>query len=100
MNTKARQIESTIIQRIKNKRNQLDFLKTQRNMELASRIDDALKVKGLKKMQLAEMMNKRPSEVTKWLSGTHNFTLDTLYSIEMYLGISLIEVSSTKIEFA
>jgi transcriptional regulator with XRE-family HTH domain len=75
-------------------------LKTQRNMELASRIDDSLKAKGLKKVQFAEMMDKRPSEITKWISGTHNFILDTLYSIEIYLGVQLIEVSSADIEFA
>jgi ribosome-binding protein aMBF1 (putative translation factor) len=99
MNTQARQINSSIISKIKKQRNKLEFLKTQRNMELAARIDDAIKAKSWKKTRLAEAMDKRPFKITKWLSGTHNFTLDTLYSLEIYLGIPLIEVSVKKIEF-
>ncbi|MDZ7899399.1 MAG: helix-turn-helix transcriptional regulator [Arcicella sp.] len=64
-----------------------------RRMLIAARIDDALKVKNWTQKQLAEAMNKRPSEVTKWLSGTHNFTLETVTLIEKHLNITLIMVS-------
>ena len=30
-------------------------------------------------------MGKQPSEVSKWLSGNHNFTIDTLSDIGYYL---------------
>ena len=53
-------------------------------MLIAARIDDALKAKNWTQKQLAEAMNKRPSEVTKWLSGTHNFTLETIAFIEKH----------------
>lgn len=66
-------------------------------MLLAVRIDEALKSKGWSKKQLADAMHKNPSEVTKWLSGTHNFTLETLYLIESYLGVTLFEIPTTQL---
>ena len=76
-------------------------------MLLAVRIDEALKSKGWSKKQLAEAMHKNPSEVTNrtiacrtiawWLSGTHNFTLETLYLIESYLGVTLFEIPTTEL---
>jgi predicted metal-binding protein len=35
-------------------------------------------------------MEKSPSEVGKWLSGTHNFTIKTMAKIEHTLGEELI----------
>jgi ribosome-binding protein aMBF1 (putative translation factor) len=64
-----------------------------RRMMISARIDDALKSKSWTQKQLADIMNKRPSEVTKWLSGNHNFTLETIALIEKNLGITLITVS-------
>lgn len=64
--------------------------KTNKRMLLAAHIADALSAKGWKKKDFAEAMSKTPSEITKWLSGTHNFTLDTLFEIEKILNINLI----------
>jgi ribosome-binding protein aMBF1 (putative translation factor) len=46
--------------------------------------------------QLAEALEQNPSVITKWLSGTHNFTSDTLSDIEEVLGISLLVVQARK----
>ena len=35
-------------------------------------------------------MGKKPSEVTRWLSGTHNFTTETLWQMERVLRIQLL----------
>mgnify|MGYP000851338848 CR=1 FL=1 len=61
-------------------------------MLLAGRIEDAIKEKGWRKVDFAGAMGKRPSEVTKWLSGTHNFNIETLFDIENVLGIKLFVV--------
>ena len=41
---------------------------------IAARIESVMKTKGISKKRLAELTHKRPSEVTKWLGGGHNFT--------------------------
>ena len=69
-----------------------DQEQTDCKMKLAAKIYAALKSKGWKGLQLAESLNlKSPSLVSKWLSGTHNFTVDTLVDIQRVLGIRLID---------
>jgi ribosome-binding protein aMBF1 (putative translation factor) len=63
-----------------------------RKMLLAAKIDNAMKSRGIKKGQLARMVGKQPSEITKWLSGTHNFTVETLWEIGDALNIDLINI--------
>lgn len=64
--------------------------RTDRKMRVAALIGDALKDKGMAKKEFAQKVGRKPSEITKWLSGTHNFTLDTLTDIEQVLNIKLI----------
>lgn len=40
------------------------------------------------------MLNKKESEISKWMRGTHNFTLDTISSIEQALGLPILSVVS------
>ena len=94
----ARKYKSDVLSNFIARRSPAEFEKTKRNMLLSVLIEDALKAKNWSKKQLAEAMHKNPSEVTKWLSGTHNFTLETLYLIESYLGITLFTVPSVELE--
>lgn len=66
--------------------------RTDNRMGLAARIDDAMQEKGLSQKQLAERMGKNHSVITKWLSGKHNFTCDTLSDIESELGVALFQL--------
>jgi ribosome-binding protein aMBF1 (putative translation factor) len=95
MKTQARKYSSKIVSDFIDQRNPAEFNKRKRTMLLAARIDEALKAKGWSKKQLAEAMHKNPSEVTKWLSGTHNFTLETLYLIESYLDTTLFIIPTS-----
>ena len=54
-------------------------------MLVAKMLHDYLCVRGISQQDLAEKMGKQPSEVSKWLSGNHNFTIDTLSDIGYYL---------------
>jgi ribosome-binding protein aMBF1 (putative translation factor) len=45
--------------------------KTNKRMLLAARIDKTREKKGRSKKELATQLGKRPSEISKWLSGTH-----------------------------
>ena len=62
-------------------------------MQLAAKIHAALKAKGWKSLDLADALDlKSPSLVSKWLSGTHNFTIDTLVDIQRVLGIQFFNL--------
>lgn len=60
---------------------------------IASRIDAVMKEKGISKKQLAELTHRRPSDVTRWLGGGHNFTCKTIALIQQALGVRLIEIA-------
>src|SRR5882762_6516885 len=70
--------------------------RTENKMQLAAKIDDARLAKGWSQTKFAEEMGKQPSEISKWLSGTHNFTSDTLWDIEAKLGVKLISLREEK----
>lgn len=59
---------------------------------ISNRINDLIAQRGLTKLEFAQAMGKRPSEVTKWLSGQHNFTIRTLSAISAFFGESLVYV--------
>ena len=59
---------------------------------IAERLESLIKEKGLSKKEFAEAIGKRPGEVTKWLSGHHNFTLRTLAMLSTFFGENLVEV--------
>ena len=54
-------------------------------MLVAKMLHDYLGIRGISQQDLAGKMGKQPSEVSKWLSGNHNFTIDTLSDIGYYL---------------
>ena len=60
---------------------------------IASRIDQVMKEKGISKKQLAELTHRRPSDVTRWLGGGHNFTCKTIALIQHALGAAIIEIA-------
>ena len=72
-------------------------LSTYTKMQLAARIEDLINEKGWNKSQFASMLNKQPSEVSKWLSGTHNFTIDTMADIANLFEISVTELMEAKL---
>ena len=69
-------------------------LKTQLRFSdsIAEKIDDILKERGMSQCELARNTGKTEAEVSRWLGGTHNFTLRTLAKISLVLGEDLIRV--------
>ncbi len=63
------------------------------SFQISNRLDLLMREKGLSKKQLAEAIGKRPSEITRWLSGEHNFTISTLAMLSSFFGQPIIEVS-------
>jgi transcriptional regulator with XRE-family HTH domain len=52
---------------------------------VAEKLKDRLKALNINRQQFADIMKVQPSIVTKWLSGTHNFTIETISKIEQAL---------------
>lgn len=59
---------------------------------VSDRLAFLMESKGLSKKQLADNLGKRPNEITRWLSGEHNFTLATIAMLSTYFGEPIIDV--------
>ncbi len=70
----------------------LDMEISKVKMQLAARIEDLILSKGWSKKIFAEKLGKNPSEITKWLSGTHNFTLAVITEICVVLEVEFTEL--------
>jgi len=65
-----------------------------RSLLLSQKILEGLRTKQLTRFSFASMMNVQPSIITRWLSGKHNFTIETLFQIEDCLGIKLLAIDT------
>ena len=69
------------------------------SIQIVDRIHTILTSKGLKQKDLADLLGKKEAEISKWMRGTHNFTIETLASIEEVLGEPvLVAYTSTMID--
>lgn len=65
--------------------------KNTRKSDIADAIIQELKKKGWRKLDLAMKLNRTPAEISKWVSGKQNFTIDTLVEIETCLGVEIFK---------
>jgi predicted transcriptional regulator len=61
-------------------------------LAISNRIYELMTERGLTKVEFAKALGKRPSEVTKWLSGQHNFTVKTLSMLSSFFGKPLVSL--------
>ena len=59
---------------------------------IVARIDEILVRKGWNKTDFATAMGKTNAEISKWMSGQHNFTIATIAKIEVALGEDILSV--------
>ena len=59
---------------------------------IVDRIHAVLEQRGLRQKDLASMLDKKESEISKWMRGTHNFTIETISQIEKALGEPILQV--------
>ncbi len=62
------------------------------SVEISDRIEEILKAKGITQKEFAELLGKSESEVSKWMSGMHNFTVKSIVKIETVLGEKVIQI--------
>lgn len=63
------------------------------SVSIANRIYAALEQRNLTQKEFARMMGKTETEVSRWLSGTHNLTLSTIAKITSVLGEDIIRTT-------
>jgi transcriptional regulator with XRE-family HTH domain len=63
-----------------------------KNLSIANRIIKILHSQVKSQRDLAHALGKSQSEISKWLTGLHNFELLIIYKIEVALGEEVIEV--------
>ena len=66
------------------------------NMDIANRIHDLLKARNMTQRDLANMLGKRESEISRWLTWSRGFTTATLAKISAALGEPIVEVRHEK----
>lgn len=64
---------------------------------IANRVFDLMNEKGIKQRDLAKLLGKTETEVSRWLSGTHNLTIATIAKMAVVLNDDIITTTkSTK----
>jgi len=59
---------------------------------IAARILEILERKGWSQTDFARAIGKKDAEISRWLSGGHNFTIATIAKIEAVLGEDVLSV--------
>ena len=85
------QVKKNVLSQLLSTIDEVALKKTSNRMMIAAKIGNALKDKGISQKEFAKKLKKSESEVSSWLSGDRNFTIDTLTEISLALDISLLD---------
>ena len=73
-------------------------LQMEMSVAIANRIYEILEARGMSQKDFAKKWGKTETEVSRWLSGTHNLTLATLCKISAALEADVVKVADCKLE--
>lgn len=73
-------------------------LQMELSVAIANRIYEILEAKGMSQKDFARLMGKTETEVSRWLSGTHNLTMATICKISSALDADVVEVPRYELE--
>lgn len=68
----------------------------EQSFDIVDRIHEILVKQGKEQKDLARLLGKSESEISKWMTGTHNFTINTLAKIQAVLGDAIIQIAREK----
>lgn len=83
---------SKIVRELREGISDTDFAKIDTKLAVSALIADAIPKHFDSKGDFANAMGVSPGLVSRWLSGTHNFTIETLVEIQQVLDIRLINM--------
>jgi transcriptional regulator with XRE-family HTH domain len=69
-----------------------------KSLATAKQINKILEEQGKTQRDLAKLLGKKESEISKWLQGTHNFTYKTICKIEIVLEEQIIFTADQAIQ--
>ncbi|MEA5063740.1 MAG: helix-turn-helix transcriptional regulator [Petrimonas sp.] len=64
---------------------------------VVDKIAEILRLKGMTQKDLADLLEKKESEISKWMTGTHNFTLRSIAKIEKALNSSIFDLENDQL---
>lgn len=64
------------------------------SFDIVDQIHEILVRQGKTQRDLADLLGKKESEISKWMRGTHNFTIKSITNIEIALGEKIITTPS------
>ena len=64
------------------------------SVKIANRIYEIMEERGMSQKDLARLLGKTETEVSRWLSGTHNMTMATIAKISAALDTDIIQVTT------
>lgn len=73
-------------------------LQMELSVAIANRIYEILEAKGMTQKDFARLMGKTETEVSRWLSGTHNLTMATICKISAALDEDIVKVADFELE--
>ena len=73
-------------------------LQMEMSVAIANRIYEILEDKGMTQKELARLLGKTETEVSRWLSGTHNLTRSTICKISAALDEEVVTVPRKDLE--
>ena len=73
-------------------------LQMEMSVAIANRIYEILEAKGMTQKDLAMRLGKTETEVSRWLSGTHNLTLSTICKISAALEEEIVSIPHQVLE--
>lgn len=83
---------NNVLERIKNRIPPYKKRMIRMSIDIGAQIFEYMKSDGINQRELADKLGKRESEISKWLSGSHNFTIETISKIEEVFGKKIVLV--------
>ena len=68
-------------------------LQMELSVAIANRVYEILEAQGMTQKDFARLMGKTETEVSRWLSGTHNLTIATICKMSVALDKPIINVA-------
>ena len=94
---KVKTKNSSILARMMGNIDEKALNRTRTRMLVAAKIADAAQNKGITQKKLAALIDKSESEVSEWLSGERNMTIDVIADFEQALNITILNVHQPKV---